>query len=110
MRTSRRGFSLIEMMIVVAIVAVLASIAFPAYRSHQVRSAESACLAEMKTYATWVVAAMVNETVLPVPPQSACATSELATAASTSLTGAPRSPGTRTTTCDMGSAACAINP
>lgn len=36
--SARRGFSLIEMMIVVAIIGILASLAYPGYRSYVVRS------------------------------------------------------------------------
>lgn len=102
--------TLIELMIVVAIIAILAAVALPLYRNSQARAAENACLAEMKTYATWVVAAIANETVLPTPPRSACATAEVATAESATVTGTPRSPGARSSTCDMGSASCAIDP
>ncbi|MDO5505888.1 MAG: type IV pilin protein [Pseudoxanthomonas suwonensis] len=44
-----RGFTLIELMIVVAIIAILASIAYPAYTSHIVktrRAAASTCMME----------------------------------------------------------------
>lgn len=38
MRTSEKGFTLIELMIVVAIVAILATIAYPAYQDYVLRS------------------------------------------------------------------------
>lgn len=44
------GFTLIEILIVVAIIGLLASISVPAYYSYAVKSANSACLAELKSY------------------------------------------------------------
>lgn len=110
MSAHHRGFSLIEVMIVIAIVALLASVAIPLYRRYQARTAEAACLAEMRTYSTWVVAAVANDTDLPLPPQRACAASDTATADSLTIQGTPRDPGTRITTCDMGRASCALAP
>ena len=43
----RNGFSLIELMITVAIVAILASIAFPSYQSYTIRSSRSAVQSEL---------------------------------------------------------------
>ena len=47
-RQMQKGFTLIELMIVVAIIAILAAIALPAYQSYVTESNEKACLAEAK--------------------------------------------------------------
>jgi type IV pilus assembly protein PilE len=48
-----RGFSLIELMVTVAIVAILAAVAYPAYQNHVVktrRAAAQACLLELAQF------------------------------------------------------------
>jgi len=109
MRTQSQGFTLIELMIVVAIIAILAAIALPAYNNYRVRTAETACLAEMKNYASFSLAAIYNEISLTAPPEIACSSADTATNMGTPITGTPHAPGARTTTCDMRDANCALN-
>ena len=61
MRRTQTGFTLIEMMIVMAIIAVLAAIAFPAYSNYRKATAENACLAEAKNYASFALTEIYNK-------------------------------------------------
>ena len=104
----QRGFTLIELMIVVAIIAILAAIALPAYNKYRTHSAESACLAETKNYAKFSLASIYNDMSPPMPVLGACRSITQATDINTNITGTPTVANARTSTCDMRTASCSI--
>lgn len=109
MRRNPSGYTLLELMIVMAVIAILAAVALPAYTEYRARANEGSCLQETKSYANAALAAHQSNTPIPTPTVSACSAIDTFVDMSTPVEGTPRSPGaTRVARCDMNSATCAL--
>jgi type IV pilus assembly protein PilA len=94
MRNNAKGFTLIELMIVVAIIGVLSSIAIPAYQTHIAKTETSSALATLSSLKTVVETETLMTGAFPtsisdlgVSPSAAIGSLSLARGASNDGTG-----------------------
>jgi type IV pilus assembly protein PilA len=107
MAGQQKGFTIIEVMIVVAIIGILAGIAMASYIDYTRRTANGACLAETRGQLASVMIALADNSPVPTFKTTACEWIVVA-ADNKSLTAYPVSPGNKGILCDLDSSTICV--
>ena len=117
---TEKGFTLIELMIVVAIIGILTAIALPTYSDYLQRSANSTCMTEAKAYMHTAIAYAADDRIPDAFVVSASCTAVVPAMSianyqdNTAIVFTPATRGTasllKTISCRAGSGSCTLAP